>query len=324
MNIRTVSALAFLATALAASVPASGQDYPAKPVRIIVGFTPGGGNDIVARILAKHLTDMHKRQFIVENRPGAGTVIGVDAVAKSPADGYTLLLTNNSLAVNHTLYPKLPYDTMKDITPIIKAGSTPNVLVVHPSVPAKSAAEFVKLAKAQPDKITYASAGTGSTAFLAAELFKMLAGVKMLHVPYKGTAPALTSILGGETQAMVGALPAAVPHIKAGKLRALGVTSAKRATAMKEIPTMIEGGVKDFDFETWYALFGPGGLPGNLVSTLNASVNKIVARADVKEQFARQGIDPEGGTTADFDKQFRAEIVTLGKVIKASGAKPDS
>ena len=324
MTFRSSATLFILAAGVAAVAPAAGQGYPAKPVRIVVAFTPGGGNDIVARILAKHLTDMYKRQFIVENRPGAGTVIGVDAVAKSPADGYTLLLTNNSLAVNHTLYPKLPYDTMKNSTPVIKAGSTPNVLVVHPSVPAKTAAEFIKLAKAQPDKITYASAGTGSTAFLAAELFKMLAEVKMLHVPYKGTSPALTSILGGETQAMVGALPAAVPHIKAGKLRALGVTSAQRATGMKEIPTMIEGGVKGFDFETWYALFGPGNLSADLVKTLNGAVNKIVAMAEVKEQFARQGIDPEGGTTADFEKQFRAEIDTLGKVIKASGAKPES
>jgi len=324
MRTRALPTFLALAAGIVPVVPAISQDYPAKPVRVIVAFTPGGGNDIVARILAKHLSDMHKRQFIVENRPGAGTVIGVDAVAKSPADGYTLLVTNNSLAVNHTLYPKLPYDTLKDITPIVKAGSTPNVLVVHPSVPAKTTAELIALVKAKPDKVAYASAGTGSTAFLAAELFKMLAGVKMLHVPYKGTSPALTSILGGETQAMVGALPAAVPHIKAGKLRALGVTSAKRASGMKEIPTMIEGGVKGFDFETWYGVFGPGNLPGNLVGLLNGSVNKIVAMPDVKEQFSRQGIDPEGGATADFDKQFRAEIVTLGKVIKASGAKPDS
>jgi len=311
--------------ALAATLiqPVHGQDYPTKTVRIIVGFTPGGGNDIVARILAKHLTDLHKQQFIVENRPGAGTIIGVDAVAKAAPDGYTLLVTNNSLAVNHTLYPKLPYDTMKDIAPIVKAGSTPNVLVVHPSVPAKTAAEFIALARKKPDQIAYASAGSGSTAFLAAEMFKMLADIKMLHVPYKGTAPALTAILSGETQAMVGALPAAVPHIKAGRLRALGVTSAKRAAAMKEIPTMIEAGVKGFDFETWYGLFGPGKLPRELISRLNASVNKIVALPEVKDQFGRQGIDPEGGTTEAFDRQFRAEIVTLGKVIKVSGAKPE-
>ena len=324
MTSRSVIAFFVCVASIVCMLPASAQDYPAKTVRVVVAFTPGGGNDIVARILAKHLSDMHKRQFIVENRPGAGTVIGVEAVAKSPPDGYTLLVTNNSLAVNHTLYPKLPYYTLKDITAIVKAGSTPNVLVVHPSVPAKTAAEFIALAKAKPDKITYASAGTGSTAFLAAELFKMLAGIKMLHVPYKGTAPALTSILGGETQAMVGALPAAVPHIQAGKLRALGVTSARRAAAMKEIPTMIESGVKGFDFETWYGLFGPGQLPANLVSTLNASVNKVVALPNVKEQLSKQGIDPEGGTSADFDKQFRAEIETLGKVIKASGAKPES
>lgn len=303
--------------------PVHAQDYPAKPVRIIVGFTPGGGNDIVARILAKHLTELYKQQFVVENRPGAGTIIGVDAVAKAAPDGYTLLVTNNSLAVNHTLYPKLPYDTMKDIAVIVKAGSTPNVLVVHPSVPAKTAAEFIALTKAKPDKIAYASAGSGSTAFLAAELFKMLAGVKMLHVPYKGTAPALTSILSGETQAMVGALPAAVPHIKGGRLRALGVTSAKRASTMKEIPTMIEAGVKGFDFETWYGLFGPGKLSPELISRLNGAINKIVAMPEVKEQFARQGIDPEGGARDAFEKQFRDEIVTLGKVIKVSGAKPE-
>jgi len=315
--------VALLALATSAIPTARAQDYPTKPVRIIVGFTPGGGNDIVARILAKHLTEVHKQQFVVENRPGAGTIIGVDTVAKAAPDGYTLLVTNNSLAVNHTLYPKLPYDTLKDIAVIVKAGSTPNVLVVHPSVPAKNANEFIALAKAKPDKIAYASAGSGSTSFLAAEMFKMLAGIRMLHVPYKGTAPALTSILGSETQAMVGALPAAVPHIQGGRLRALGVTSAQRANAMKEIPTMIEAGVKGFDFETWYGLFGPGKLPPELISRLNASINKIVAAPEVKEQFARQGIDPEGGTVEAFTKQFRTEIDTLGKVIKVSGAKPE-
>jgi tripartite-type tricarboxylate transporter receptor subunit TctC len=314
---------ALLAFATSAIPSAYAQDYPTKPVRIIVGFTPGGGNDIVARILAKHLTEVHKQLFVVENRPGAGTIIGVDAVAKAAPDGYTLLVTNNSLAVNHTLYPKLPYDTLKDIAVIVKAGSTPNVLVVHPSVPAKSANEFIALVKAKPDKIAYASAGSGSTAFLAAEMFKMLAGIKMLHVPYKGTAPALTSILSGETQAMVGALPAAVPHIQGGRLRALGVTSAKRASAMKDIPTMIEAGVKGFDFETWYGVFGPGKLSPELISRLNASINKIVATPEVKEQFSRQGIDPEGGTVEAFTKQFRTEIDTLGKVIKVSGAKPE-
>ncbi|MFN7087553.1 MAG: Bug family tripartite tricarboxylate transporter substrate binding protein [Burkholderiales bacterium] len=306
-----------------AAPPAFSQDYPSKTVRIIVGFSPGGGNDIAARIVARQLSEMYKQQFVVENRPGAGTIIGVDAVAKADPDGYTLLVTNNSLAVNHTLYPKLPYDTLKDIAPIVKVGSTPNILVIHPSLPVKSAAQFIALAKAQPDKIAYSSAGTGSTAFLAAEMLKLLTGIKMLHVPYKGTAPALTAILSGETQAMVGALPATVPHIRNGRLRALAVTSARRATAMKDIPTMIEAGVKDFDFETWYGLFGPGRLSRDLIAKLNASVNKIIALPAVREQFERQGIDPEGGTTAAFEKQFRAEVTTLGKVIRASGAKPE-
>lgn len=322
IKLATVVPLAFSAVVLAAP-PAFSQEYPVKNVRIIVGFAPGGGNDIVARILGVQFTNLYKRQFIVENRPGAGTIIGVEAVADADPDGYTLLVTNNSLAVNHTLYPKLPYDTLKDIAPIVKAGSTPNVVVIHPSVPAKSITEFIALAKSQPDKIAYASAGTGSTAFLAAEMFKLLTGTKMLHVPYKGTSPALTSILSGETQVMVGALPAAVPQIKSGRLRALAVTSAKRATAMKDIPTMIERGVKGFEFETWYGLFGPGKLPRDLVAMLNASTNKIVALPAVKEQFERQGIDPEGGTTEEFDKQFRAEIATLAKVIKASGAKAE-
>jgi tripartite-type tricarboxylate transporter receptor subunit TctC len=304
--------------------PTVAQEYPAKPVRIIVPFTPGGGNDIVARVLGKYLTEIHKQQFIVENRPGAGTIIGVEAVTKAPPDGYTLMVTNNSIAVNHTLYPKLPYDTLKDVAPIIKIASTPNVLVVHPSVPAKTAKEFIALVKAKPDQIAYSSAGTGSTAFLAAELFKMLTGTRMLHVPYKGTSPALTAILSGETQASVVALPGAVPHIKSGKLRALGVTSAKRATNMKELPTMIEAGVKDFDFETWYGLFGPGGLSRDIVTRANASTNKVLGLAEVKDVLLKQGIDPAGGTPEAFDKIFRAEIVTLGKVIKASGAKPET
>jgi tripartite-type tricarboxylate transporter receptor subunit TctC len=322
---RVSSLFGFLvAAAIAAIGPVAAQGYPAKSVRIIVPFTPGGGNDIVARILGKHLPELHKQQFVVENRPGAGTIIGVEALTKSPPDGYTLMVTNNSLAVNHTLYPKLPYDTLKDITPIVKIASTPNVLVVHPSVPARTAKEFVALVKAKPDQIAYSSAGTGSTAFLAAELFKMLTGTKMLHVPYKGTAPALTAILSGETQASVVALPGAVPHIKSGKLRALGVTSAKRATNMKELPTLMEGGIKDFDFETWYGLFGPAGLPREIVTTLNGSINKVLANPEVKDVLLKQGIDPAGGTTEAFDKLFRNEVVTLGKVIKASGAKPET
>jgi tripartite-type tricarboxylate transporter receptor subunit TctC len=321
-------ALRFLSLAVVATVvtisPAAAQEYPTKPVRIVVPFTPGGGNDIVARFLSKYMTEMHKQQYLVENRPGAGTIIGVEVVTKSPPDGYTLMVTNNSLAVNHTLYPKLPYDTLKDVTPIIKAGSTPNVLIVHPSLPVKTTKELVALLKSKPGQIAYASAGTGSTAFLAAELFKMLADVKMLHVPYKGTAPALTSILSGETQVAITALPGAVAHIKAGRLRALGVTSAQRATGMKELPTIAEGGVKDMDFETWYGVFAPRGLSRDLVNRVNASVNKVLAMPDARDLLTKGGIDPGGGTPEAFDKMFRNDVLVLGKVIKASGAKPET
>jgi tripartite-type tricarboxylate transporter receptor subunit TctC len=323
MRLSRALSLAFVA-AVAAAAPAAAQDYPAKSVRIIVPFTPGGGNDIVARFLGKYLTEIHKQQFIVDNRPGAGTIIGVEMLTKSPPDGYTLMVTNNSLPTNATLYPKLPYDTLKDVTPIIKAGSTPNVLVVHPSLPAKNAKELVALLKGKPDKIAYSSAGTGSTSFLAAELFKMLAGVRMLHVPYKGTSPAITSILSGETQVAIIALPGAVPHIKSDRLRALGVTSAKRSTGMPDIPTMIEGGVKDFDFETWYGVFAPRGISPDLVKQLNASINKVLAIPEARDLLTKGGIDPGGGTTEAFDKLFRNEVVTLGKVIKASGAKPET
>jgi tripartite-type tricarboxylate transporter receptor subunit TctC len=315
--------LAVVATALTMS-PAAAQDYPTKSVRIIVPFTPGGGNDIVARFLAKYMTDMNKQQYLVENRAGAGTIIGVEVVAKSPPDGYTLMVTNNSLAVNHTLYPKLPYATLKDITPIIKAGSTPNVLIVHPSLPVKTTKELVALLKAKPGQIAYSSAGTGSTAFLAAELFKLLGDVKMLHVPYKGTAPALTSILSGETQVAITALPGAVAHIKSGRLRALGVTSAHRATGMKELPTIAEGGIKDMDFETWYGVFAPGKISRDLVTRVNASVNKVLAIPEARDLLTKGGIDPGGGTTEAFDKLFRNDLVVLGKVIKASGAKPET
>jgi tripartite-type tricarboxylate transporter receptor subunit TctC len=315
--------LAFVAT-MAAVAPAAAQDYPSKSVRIIVPFTPGGGNDIVARFLGKYMTEMYKHQHIVDNRPGAGTIIGVELLVKSPPDGYTLMVTNNSLPTNATLYPKLPYDTLKDVTPIIKAGSTPNVVVVHPSLPVKTAKELVALLKAKPDKIAYSSAGTGSTSFLAAELFKMLAGVRMLHVPYKGTTPAITSILSGETQVAITALPGAVPHIKGGRLRALGVTSAKRSTSMKDVPTMIEGGVKDFDFETWYGVFAPRGISPELVKHINTSVNKVLAIPEASASLTNGGIDPGGGTTEAFDKLFRSEVATLGKVIKASGAKPET
>ena len=311
----------FLWFVAAAAVRAAA--YPTKPVRIVVPFAPGGGTDIVARLLAKHLTDLYKQQVVVDNRPGAAGSIGSDLVAKSTADGHTLLLTVNALAANHTLYPKLPFDTLKDFAPVVLLGATPNVLVVHPSLPVRTAREFVALAKAQPDEIAYASTGTGGAAFLATELFKLLTGVKMLHVPYKGAGPALIGIVSGETQAIVVALPATLPYLQGNKLRALGITSERRAAMAPQIPTLIEAGIKGMIFETWYGLFAPAGVPREIVSRLNASVMQALALPEFKEQLARRSIEPSGGTPEAFEKFFRAEVDKLGKVIRASGAKPE-
>jgi len=303
------------------SAGAQAQAYPSRTVRLIVPFTPGGGTDIVGRALAAKLTEILKQQVIVDNRPGAGTVIGSDLLAKSVPDGHTLILQVNSLAANHALYKKLPYDTLRDFTPIVLAASTPNVLVVHPSMPVSNVRDFVALAKKRPDDIAYASSGVGGASYLATEMFKLQTGTKMVHVPYKGTAPALAAIISGEAQAMIAALPGTVPTLKAQRLRALGVTSAKRAAAMPELPTLSESGIPEFEFATWYGLFAPGGTNRDIVARLNASVNSILAMPDVRSQFDRQGLEPAGGTTEEFTRYFRNEVEKLGKVIRASGAK---
>ncbi|OFW30245.1 MAG: hypothetical protein A3H97_00425 [Acidobacteria bacterium RIFCSPLOWO2_02_FULL_65_29] len=297
------------------------QPYPSRTVRLIVPFTPGGGTDIVGRLLAAKLAETLGQQVIVDNRPGAGTVIGSDLLAKSAPDGHTLIMQVNSLAANHALYKKLPYDTLRDFTPVILAASTPNVLVVHPSLPAANVREFVALAKRRPDEIAYASSGVGGASYLATEMFKLDTGTKMIHVPYKGTAPALTAIISGEAQVMIAALPGTVPTLNAKRLRALGVTSAKRAAAMPELPTLAESGIKDFEFATWYGLFAPGSVSRDIVAKLNASVNNILAMPDVKAQFERQGLEPAGGTAEEFARYFKTEVEKLGKVIRASGAK---
>jgi len=317
---RTFSILGSVYACTLACPAAHAQGYPSKPVRIVVGVPPGGGTDILGRILARKLTEALGQQFVVENRPGAGTVLGADVVAKAAPDGYTLLLGINALAANHTLYKKLPYNTLRDFTPVILAAATPNILVVHPSLPATTARDFVALARARPDQIAYASSGNGSAAYLAAELFKLATGLHMIHVPYKGTAPALTALIAGETQAMVAALPGTIPFLKERRLRALALTSARRAPAVPEIPTLAEAGINGAEFDTWYGLFAPAGTPGEIVSRLNASIKALLAAPDVKQQLAHQGMDGTGNTPAEFDKYFRAEVENLAKVIRASGA----
>ncbi len=316
-----VMAMGLLAagTALSQSPP----NYPTKSVRIVVAFAPGGGTDIVARLLAKHLSDVFKQQVFVENRPGAAGNVGSEMVARSSPDGHTLLLTVNSLAANHTLYGKLPFDTLKDFAPVVLVGATPNALAVHPSLPTKTAKEFIALAKARPDDIAYASTGTGGAAFLATEMFKLITGVRMLHVPYKGAGPALIGILSGEAQAIIAALPPTVPYVRRGSLRALGITSEKRASFAPEIPTLIEAGVPGMVFETWYGLFAPSALPRETLTKLNGTINTLLQSREFLDQLAGQGVEPAGGTSESFDRFFRGEVDKLGKVIKASGARPE-
>lgn len=301
----------------------SAQQYPARPIRLIIPFAAGGGADITGRLLARKLSDAYDQQVVVDNRAGAGTVIGSDILSKSPPDGYTLLLQVNALASNHTLYAKLPYDTLRDFTAIVKAATTPHVLVLHLSVPAKSVQEFMTYANAHPDKLSYASSGLGGTSYLATELLKLQTGIKMVHVPYKGSSPALNALLSTETQVMVPTLPPAIAFVRAGRLRALGVTSAERSVTMPELLTLIEGGVPGYDFATWYGLFAPAKTPVDIVAKLNATVIGLLNDADFTTQLARNGLEPGGGSPQAFDAYFRSEIEKLGKVIRATGLKAE-
>ena len=302
---------------------AGAQEYPSRSLRLIIPVAPGGGTDILGRLLARKLFETFGQQVVVDNRPGAGTVIGSDLLAKAAPDGYTLSLQINALAANHTLHAKLPYDTLRDFAPVVLIASTPNVLVVHPSLPAKSVREFLALARARPGQIAYASTGVGGAAYLATEMLKLNTGIRMIHVPYKGTAPALNAIISGEAQIMVAALPGTLPFIQAGRVRPLGVTSAQRAPATPELPTMMEAGIPGYEFSTWYGLFAPAGTPREIVFKLNAAVARILGQPDFRAQLAREGLDPAGGTTESFENYFRAEVEKLGAVIRASGAKAE-
>ena len=299
------------------------QEYPARTVRLIVPFPPGGGTDLIGRIVSGKLTQLLGQQFIVENRPGAGTVIGTEVAARAPGDGYTLLVQVNSLAANHTLYPKLPYDTLKDFIPVVPVGNTPNVLVVHPSMPVRNARDFVTLALRRPNEVSYASSGVGGSSYLATEYFKMLTGAKMLHVPYKGTAPAIAAILSGEAMASIAAAPGTIGFISSGKLRALGVTGSKRWAVFPELPTLHEAGVKHFEFETWYGIFAPRGTPDAVVAKLNVTLNKALTLPDIQEQMQKGGFEIMGGTQERFASYFLSEVEKLGKVIRITGARPE-
>lgn len=300
------------------------SNYPNKPVRLVVSFPAGGISDVLARALAIPLSRQLGQQVIVENKPGAGTTIAGDYIAKQAPDGYTIWLQDiTTHAINVALYSKLPYDSMKDFTYIAMVASTPLMLVVHPSTPAKSVGELIALLKANPGKYSYGSSGNGTIVHLAAEMLKSSARVDVLHVPYKGSNPATAAILGGEVSFVFSTMPPAISNAKAGKLRALAVTTAKRVGAAPEVPTMIESGLRDFEIVLYSGIMGPKGMDRALVNRINAEFAKVVQAPEIRNVYEKIGADPIVMSPAAFEKATLREIARLGPVVKASGAKVD-
>lgn len=293
--------------------------YPTRPIRLIVPFTPGGSTDILGRAIGGALTEAWRQQVIIENRPGAGGAIGAEAAAKSSADGYTLFMGHiGTLAVNPTLYPKLPYDAVKDFAPVALVAMVPNVLVVNPTVPARTVAELVALAKSKPGILTCGSGGAGSAAHLAIEYFKLSTGTDIVHVPYKGTAPAITDLIGGQISMTMTGLPPVLQHIRAGKLRALGVASSARLPHIPDVPTIAEAGVPGFEATQWYGVVAPARTPAAIVDQLAAEIRRSLAQLDLKKHLEDEGAQPANMGPVEFGRLIRTEIERWGKVIRAA------
>ena len=318
------AAICFLSAAICVPGLALAQAYPSKPIRFVVPYPAGGPLDTVARLLAQKISGSVGQPVVVDNKPGAGGNIGADIVAKSPADGYTILMGAVAThAINPTLYASIPYDPVRDFAPITQVASTPNVLVVNPGVPAASVAEFIAYAKANPGKLNFGSGSTGSAGHLAGELFKAMAGVEMTHVPYKGAAPAMNDLIGGQVQLMFDNLASSLGQVRAGKVRALAVTTAKRTPLAPELPTIAEAGLPSFDISTWFGVFAPAGTPREALDRLHAQFTLGLAAPDVREKMQNLGAEPVGSTPQEFAAYIRAEADKYARVIKASGAKAD-
>ena len=314
---KRVASVSLLAALLSALAPAGAQEYPSRPIRMVVPFAPGGGSDISGRVLAEGLSKALGQQVVVDNRPGAGSTIGTDIVTKAMPDGYTMLLGNISLAFNPALYKKLPYVSVRDLTPVSLVVEQPNILVNHPSLPAKTLKEFIALARSSPpDKFTFASAGLGSGTHLAMELLNMSLNIHMVHVPYKGTGPALTAVLGNEVTVFMSTFASALPHVKAGRLHTFGVTTAKRAPALPDVPTIAEAGVPGFNYGTWYGLLVPAGTPRAIVDKLNKVAVAQLHSADLQQRYQSQGMDPIPSTSAEFTARLKAETEKWAKVVR--------
>jgi tripartite-type tricarboxylate transporter receptor subunit TctC len=308
-----------LVTAAVLAMPAPAQNYPARPVRMVVPYAAGGNTDITARAIAVKLSEVFGQQVIVDNRPGGATNIGAEIVAKSAPDGYMMLMGGASNAINMSLFAKPPYSTLRDFTPIILCVKGANVLTAHPSVPARNLKELIALARAQPGKLNFASSGIGSSNQMAGELLKVMAKVNIVHVPYKGNAPAMTDTLAGHVELMFSGVPLIVPHIQSGRLRAIGIGSLKRFSALPQVPTFDESGLKGYEATTWFGLLAPAKVPKEIVARWNTEVAKILASADIRERFVNDGLEPSGGSQEEFGKFIRGEIDKYANVIKAAG-----
>ncbi|HKU69229.1 MAG TPA: tripartite tricarboxylate transporter substrate binding protein [Burkholderiales bacterium] len=313
----------YLVIFLAVAADGLAQGYPAKPVRVVVPSSPGGGTDIIARIVAPDLSKRLGQQFVIDNRPGAGTMIGIEIVAKSPADGYVLLMTPSTLAINSALYKKVPYDPVHDFAPITELISSPSIIVVHPSVPAKTIKELIAFARSRPGQINYASAGAGTYPHMTMELFQSMAKVKMVHIPYKGTGPAMIDMLAGNTAVMAGTILSVMPQVRAGRLRALGISSEKRSPVAPEIPTVAEAGLPGFEAVQWYGFLAPAKTPREIITRLHAETVRILQQPETKERFASDGADPVGNSPDEFARFIQSELVKWAKVARGAGIQPE-
>ncbi len=323
MKLRLSSLLPLAAFAFALAGLAAAQDYPSKPIRFIVPYPPGGGTDVVARIMNEQLAVELGQPIIIDNRGGAAGNVGTDLAAKAPADGYNILFTLSSHTINPKLYDKLPFDVEKDFVPVSLAALIPQILVVHPSVPANDVKELIALAKASPGKLNYASVGTGSPGHIAGELFKLKTGVDIVHVPYKGGGPAVVDTIGGQVQLLFVSMPAAWQHVKSGKLKALAVTSAKRSVAAPDVPTIAESGIPDYVVDSWYGALAPARTPPAAVARLNAAFVKVLENPQVKEKLLAQGAEAAPSTPAEFDRVIKDELAKWDYVIKTAKIRPD-
>jgi len=321
-TILTAIAAALLAGHSAYAADAA-QSYPSKPVRMIVGYAPGGGSDIMGRLMAQELTKAYGQQMIVENRPGAAQNVAAELVARSPADGYMLFMSSAALGVNVSLYPKLNYDPIKDFAPMALFAISPNLLLTHPSLPARTVKEFIAFAKKHPGKLNFSSSGSGSTQHLSGEMLKVMTGISIEHVPYRGTAPSMTALLSGEVEFSFANIPSSLNYVQSNRLRAIAITSAKRSGLLPQLPTMIEAGVPGFETATWYGLLAPAGTPREIVMKVNRTVNAAVKNPEFNQRLAQLGADPVAETPEQFLEYLKSEITRWAKVVKASGAKAE-